>query len=80
MPAGSGKLLGGQIRAHILKLDIYHIPDVNVLGLFTFAKDVVAPFNARCVVLVYRGGLLLLESWTIQMSQEVQDVASSSGC
>ena len=56
------------------------LPDVNMLGSFTSADDVVAPFDARGVVLVYRGGLLLLESWTIQMSQEVQDLASSSGC
>jgi hypothetical protein len=36
------------------------LPHVDVLGLFTSANDVVAPFNARGVVLAYWGRLLLL--------------------
>ena len=34
------------------------LPDVNVLGTFTAADDVVTPLDARGVVLVYRGRLL----------------------
>ncbi len=36
--------------------------DIYVLGTFPSADDDVAPFNARGVVLLYRGRLLLLES------------------
>ena len=41
------------------------LPDVDVLGSFTSADNAVAPFDARSVVLVYRGRLLLLESETV---------------
>ncbi len=43
------------------------LPDVDVLqvGSFASADDVVAPFDARGVVLVYRGGYLLLEPETV---------------
>ncbi len=54
--------------------------DINVLGSFTSADDVVAPFDARSIVLVYRGRLLLLEPETVQESQEVQNLPSSSRC
>ncbi len=43
--------------------------DVDVLGTFPSSNDVVAPFNARCAVLVDRGRLLLLVSETVQKSQ-----------
>ncbi len=56
------------------------LPDVDVLGSFTSADDVVALFDARRVVLVYRGRLLLLESETVQESPEVQNLTSSSRC
>jgi hypothetical protein len=49
------------------------LPNVDMLGLFPSADDVVAPFDARGVVLVYLGGLLLLESETVQRSPEVQN-------
>ncbi len=54
--------------------------NVDVLGSFTSADDVVAPLDARGVVLVYRGGLLLLESETVQESPEVQNLTASSLC
>jgi hypothetical protein len=37
------------------------LPDVDVLGTFSSADDVVTPHYARGVVLVYWGRLLLLE-------------------
>ena len=42
------------------------LPDVDVFGAFTSADDVVTvtPLNARGIVLVYRGMLLLPESET----------------
>jgi hypothetical protein len=54
------------------------LPDVDVLDSFASADDVVAPFDARSVVLVYWGGLLLLDSETVQKSLEVQGLTSSS--
>ncbi len=42
--------------------------DVNVLGAFLSAYDVVIPLNARCVDLVYQGRHLLLESETVRKS------------
>ncbi len=56
------------------------LPDVDVLGLFASADDVVAPFDAHCVVLVYRGGLVLFEPEAFQESPEVQDLTSSCLC
>ena len=41
-------------------------PYVDVLGTFPAADDVVSPFDARGVVLVYRGRLLLRESETVK--------------
>ncbi len=56
------------------------LPDVDVLGSFPSANDVVAPFNAGGVVLIYRGGLLLLESETVQKSPGLQNLTSSRRC
>ena len=56
------------------------LPNVDVLGSFSYAYDVVAPFNARDVVLVDRDGLLLLESETVQKSLEVQNLTASRRC
>ena len=55
------------------------LPDVDVLqvGTFSSADDVVTPLDARGVVLVYRGRLLLLESETVQKRPEIQDLAAS---
>ena len=51
--------------------------DVDVLGTFSSAKDVVTPLDARCVVPVYRRRPLLRESETVQKSSEIQDLAAS---
>jgi hypothetical protein len=56
------------------------LQDIDVRGSLTSANDVVAPFNARSVVLVYQGRLLLLESETVQKSLEVQNFTSSRQC
>ncbi len=56
------------------------LPNIDVLGSFPSADDVVAPFDARGVVLVCRGGLLLLESETVQKSTEVQNLTASRQC
>jgi hypothetical protein len=41
--------------------DVNVLSDVYVLGASTSADEVVAPFNARSVIFVYRGRLLLLK-------------------
>ena len=57
------------------------LPDVNVLGSFTAADDVVAPFNTRRVVLVYDWGRFLLpEAKSAQKCPEVQDLTSRRLC
>ena len=56
------------------------LPDVDVLGTFPAADDVVTPLDARGVVLVYRGRLLLRESETVQKRPEIQDLAASHRC
>ncbi len=54
--------------------------NVNVLGSFPSADGIVPPFDARGVVLIYRGRLLLLESETVQKSSEVQNLTASRLC
>ena len=56
------------------------LPDVNVLGAFPPADDVVSPLDARCVVLVYWSRPLLRESETVQKISEIQDLAASHQC
>ena len=56
------------------------LPDVDVLGTFPSADDVVTPLDARGVVLVYRGRLLLRESETVQKRPELQDLAARHRC
>ena len=47
------------------------LPDVDVLGTFPSADAIVTPLNARGVVLIYRGRLLLRETETVQKCPEV---------
>ncbi len=54
--------------------------DVDVLGSFTSADDDANPFDARCVVLVYWGRLLLREPKIVQKIPEIQDLAASHQC
>ncbi len=52
-------------------------PDVDVLGTFPSANDVVTPLDARGVVLVYWSRPILRESETVQKISEIQDLAAS---
>ena len=54
------------------------LPDVNVLGPFSSADDVVAPFDARGVVLVYQSRLLLGKSQLLQQVLEVENLRRRS--
>ena len=56
------------------------LPDIDVLGTFPSADDVVTPLHARGVVLVYRSRPLLRESETVQKISEIQDLAASQRC
>ena len=53
------------------------LPDVDVLGAFPSADDINTPLDARSVVIVYRGRLLLCETMTVQKRLEIQDFAAS---
>ena len=53
------------------------LPDVDVLGTFPSSNDVVTPFDARGVVLVYWSRSPLRESKTVQKISEIQDLAAS---
>jgi hypothetical protein len=70
-------------KTHFTILDDFMcevLPNVNVLGPLTSPDDVVAPLDARGVVLVYRCGPLLSETKSVQEESKVQDLRGSSGC
>jgi hypothetical protein len=54
--------------------------NVNVLGLFTSAYDVVAPLDAGGVVLIHWRGRLLSYSESFQKGSGIQDLSTGSGC
>ncbi len=56
------------------------LPDVDVLGTFPSADDVVTPLDACGVVLVYRSRPLLRGPETVQKIPEIQDLAASHRC
>ncbi len=70
-------------KTHFTILDDFMrkvLPNVNVFVLLTSPDDVVAPLDARGVVLVYRCGPLLSETKSVQEESKVQDLRGSSGC
>ncbi len=56
------------------------LADVNVLGSFTSADDVVAPLDARGFVLIHECGRLLSDAKSFQKGYEIQDLSTSRRC
>ena len=72
-------------QPHLTVLDDFVdevLPEIDVLGTFPSADDAVTPRDARCVVLVYRGRLLLLKTKTqaVQKRPEIQHLTASHRC
>ncbi len=74
---------GDSCEPHIAALDDLVrevLPDVNVLGPLTSSNDVVAPLDARGVVLEHLGGVLLSEAESLEEASEIQDVHACCRC
>ncbi len=70
-------------KTHFTILDDFMcevLPNVNVLGPLTPPDDVVAPLDARGVVLVYRCGPLLSKTKFLQEESKVQDLRGRRRC
>ena len=74
---------GDAYEPHIAVLDDLVrevLPDVNMLGPLTSSNDVVAPLDARGVVLEHLGGVLLSEAESLEEVSEIQDVHACCRC
>ncbi len=74
---------GDSYEPHIAVLDDLVrkvLPDVNMLGPLTSSNDVVAPLDARGVVLEHLGGVLLSEAESLEQVSEIQDVHACCQC
>ncbi len=70
-------------QAHVSILDCFVgevLADIDVLGKFATADDIVASFNAGVVVLEHRCRLALTEAQAVKEVSDIHNLLCSGGC